>query len=174
MAFALQWAPVRRAGPSASQPSSARCAHRCQVYPVCELSACNRRDAVSDVLTHSVNSQVQCSSAYCHYGSCDVKKPNGHVCYKDAGCTSGNCSNKKCVSQHSSSGQPARISTTSQWSANHGSTTSKLPSTSSSSQACKPTSTTSQSTTTSASSPAATPSKGVFAYSLNAKQTKIG
>lgn len=32
--------------------------------------------------THGSPKQVQCQSQYCHHGTCDVKKPNGHVCYK--------------------------------------------------------------------------------------------
>ncbi|CAO1638374.1 unnamed protein product [Parajaminaea phylloscopi] len=43
------------------------------------------------------NQSVQCKSQYCRRGTCDVKKPLGHVCYKDAGCKSGKCRRKKCV-----------------------------------------------------------------------------
>lgn len=34
---------------------------------------------------------TQCQTDYCHHSRCDVKKANGHRCYKDAGCISGNC-----------------------------------------------------------------------------------
>lgn len=48
------------------------------------------------------NSDAQCTStSYCYRGSCQDIKEDGHACYKDSGCASGNCINKKCVADNS-------------------------------------------------------------------------
>lgn len=39
----------------------------------------------------SCRHDAACYSNYCHHSKCDVKKAEGHVCYKDAGCESGLC-----------------------------------------------------------------------------------
>ncbi|SPO26223.1 uncharacterized protein UTRI_02499 [Ustilago trichophora] len=44
----------------------------------------------------------QCkSSSYCYRGSCQDIKQDGHACYKDSGCVSGNCINKRCIANNS-------------------------------------------------------------------------
>lgn len=44
----------------------------------------------------------QCKSGlYCYRGSCQTIKSDGSNCYRDEGCTSGSCVNKKCVGQNS-------------------------------------------------------------------------
>nr|CDI52936.1 putative protein [Melanopsichium pennsylvanicum 4] len=41
---------------------------------------------------------TQCkSSSYCYRGSCQDIKQDGAHCYKDSGCVSGNCINKRCI-----------------------------------------------------------------------------
>ncbi|PWN43532.1 hypothetical protein IE81DRAFT_77468 [Ceraceosorus guamensis] len=50
------------------------------------------------------NASDQCTAgSFCEYSKCNVKVASGGVCYKDVGCTSGNCVNKTCI-------EPASVS----------------------------------------------------------------
>lgn len=52
--------------------------------------------ASSRPLSAPCTASTQCQSAYCGNSKCANKAPDGQACYKDVGCTSGKCVDKKC------------------------------------------------------------------------------
>ncbi|PWN46765.1 hypothetical protein IE53DRAFT_372041 [Violaceomyces palustris] len=80
--------------------------HVCYKDQGCISGNCrNKRCVPADgtgVIGSNCNLSTQCSTGlYCRRGSCDTKKPAGHVCYKDNGCVSGSCVNKRCIADGS-------------------------------------------------------------------------
>ncbi|CEH15487.1 hypothetical protein CBOM_03794 [Ceraceosorus bombacis] len=81
---------------------------QCYKNANCASFNCNNGKCVpvkgQGVKGETCNASDQCTAgSFCEYSKCNAKVASGGVCYKDAGCTSGNCVNKTCI-------EPASVS----------------------------------------------------------------
>ncbi|SAM81758.1 uncharacterized protein UBRO_03101 [Ustilago bromivora] len=79
---------------------------RCRRAEDCASGACSQGRCVPKTGTGANNSfctgDAQCvGGSYCYRGSCQFIKSNDSPCYKDSGCLSGNCINKRCIANAS-------------------------------------------------------------------------
>lgn len=89
------------AGPATATPGTG-----CKANSDCATGSCSAGKCVPQIGTGVKNSfcdsDAQCTaSSYCYRGSCQEIKQTGSNCYKDSGCTSGSCINKKCINNAS-------------------------------------------------------------------------
>ncbi len=82
--------------------ASAKPGSGCKSDLDCASGSCDAGKCVPKIGTGVKNSfctsDNQCTeSQYCYRGSCQEIKQDGSNCYKDSGCASGHCVNKRCV-----------------------------------------------------------------------------